>query len=175
MVQNRGPKATNSFNREEEEMATFSRRPWTGIPIERRGTLMLKKFLANLLCRRIRENFPDMQRTIGRLLAAEKAYLMRLGEPRTLHHQQQTYLVSIAERFQTLAHQALTSPEELSADAMKLRGMTQKSGDEFAEELRRHGHFYPFHEIGKSTSSTSLQNEIDLVFSLGSDSVSPIP
>jgi len=161
VVQNRGPKAQDSFDREREEKTTFSKRPWNEIPVEQRGTTMLKKFLASLLCRRILETFPIMQRKIGDLLVRERARLTQLGDPRPEHSDRQVYLVSIAEKFQSLANQALRSPEELPADDMKLRGRVQKANREFAQAMREHGHFYRFFEIEESADPAHLQDGPD--------------
>jgi hypothetical protein len=161
VVQNSGPKGSASFDLKQEDSATFGKNPWSDIPVQQRGTAMLKKFLANLLCRRIRETFPTMQRKIGELLELERSRLTQLGDPRPEHSDRQNYLVSIAEKFRSLSRQALRSPEELPSDDMKLRGLAKRARDEFAQEIEKNGHYYMFSEIGGPLDTTNLQDDAD--------------
>ena len=68
--------------------------------------------------------------------------------------------MSIAEKFQSFSRQALKSPEELSSDEMKLRGLARKASDEFAQEIRKDGHYYRFFEIGETLDATSLKDHL---------------
>lgn len=108
---------------------------------------MLKKFLANILCRRIREAFPDMRRNITTLLTAEKHKLAQLGDPRPGAHQRRQYLNKVVRNYHELAQQALKSPEELPSSAMKLRGMVYHAAEAFAAEMRTSGNLYEFVDI----------------------------
>ncbi|KAF4637832.1 hypothetical protein G7Y89_g237 [Cudoniella acicularis] len=148
VVQNRGPKASATFNREEEEESTFNKDPWTEIPSQQRGTVMLKKHLANLLCKRIRDAFPSMLNTVTRLLETEKVHRRSFGEPRTSHSQKLSYLMEIVGRFQTLALQTLRSPSELPSDSMKLRGLAVQATEQFSTEIISCGFRHKFLEIG---------------------------
>ncbi|RDL36733.1 Uncharacterized protein BP5553_06085 [Venustampulla echinocandica] len=154
VVQNRskdGP--TSGIDREDTERTTLSKHPWVEIPHQRRGTAMLKKFLASILCRRIREAFPGLRIKIMALLAAEKQTLARLGNPRPELYDQRKYLNEIVVRYHDLAHQALKSPEELPSDTMKLRGMVRQAAKTFATEMRINGNLYEFLEIGDSRNA----------------------
>ncbi len=139
-----------SFDRDSVEHSTFSKDPWCQIPQERRGTAMLRRFLSNLLWRRIREAFPGMLHAVTELLVAAERNLAAMGNPRPTRSLQRAYLVAIAQRFQTLSKQALNSPQELPSDAMKLRGMAQMAQNNFANDLRRNGQFYNFANIDET-------------------------
>lgn len=148
VVRNRGQKDDPvSFDREKAERTMFSKGPWVNIEERRRGTAKLKSFLSNLLCRRIREGFPGMQTAVQCRLAQEKERLHRLGEPRGSHNLRMAYLFGITQRFQNLVEQALRSPEDLPFEDLKLRGKIERAKDEFAENLRLHGHLYDFSAI----------------------------
>jgi hypothetical protein len=145
VVQNRSQKDDpESFDRDKAERATFSKDPWVRIEEKRRGTVKLKSFLSALLCTRIREGFPRMQKAVEERLENEQRSLDRLGQPRPDVSHQRAYLVDITQRFQTLAGKALRSPEELHFEEMKLRGKAERAKQEFAINLRLHGHFYEF-------------------------------
>ena len=146
VVQNQHPDAPSS-DREEEENKTFGKELWLGIPTDRRGTSALKQYLANTLCKRIREVFPGMKVTIKRLLVAERDILEELGDARPEHEDRHAYLRKIARRYQTLAYQALRAPDELPSDDMKLRGIVQTAHENFAEDVTNNGHLYSFQSI----------------------------
>jgi hypothetical protein len=152
VVQNRGPDPASLLDRERAEKTTLSKRPWVEIPEQQRGTAKLKIFLANILCRRIRESFPEMHRTIAKLLAAEKQHLAQLGNARPEPAQRREYLQTILRSYERLAYYALKSPEELSSDSMKLRGMAHHAAARFAEEMRRNGNYFEFLEIPDGTN-----------------------
>ena len=59
VVQNRPANPSDTFDREREEIKTFSKDPWLRLPPDQRGTPMLKTYLANILCQRIRAAFPS--------------------------------------------------------------------------------------------------------------------
>ncbi|TVY46890.1 Dynamin-A [Lachnellula occidentalis] len=149
VVQNRPAKAGVSYNREQEEAALFNQEPWLDIPEDQRGTAMLKKHLASLLCRRIRDAFPGMLNTVTKLLDAEKLRRRGMGESRVDHLHKQTYLMKIVGTYRTLALQALRSPTDLQDDDMKLRGFIVDEKLAFERSMKKKGHLYNFLEIGK--------------------------
>jgi Dynamin central region len=144
VVLNRGPTSPASFDRQKEEDIAFNKEPWITIPEERRGTSMLKRFLANILCQKIRDVFPRTRDTVDELLKNARTRLDALGYPRKDHSQQQRYLISIAEKFQAMASHALKTPEELPKSQMKLRGKVYRANKRFADELVKKGHSYSF-------------------------------
>ncbi|TVY40800.1 Dynamin-A [Lachnellula subtilissima] len=149
VVQNRPAKAGVSYDREQEEAALFKQDPWLDIPEDQRGTAMLKKYLATLLCRRIRDAFPGMLNMVTKLLDAEKLRRKGMGESRVDHLHKQAYLMKIVDTYRTLALQALRSPTDLEDDEMKLRGLIVDEKLAFERDMKKKGHLYNFLEIGK--------------------------
>jgi hypothetical protein len=152
VVQNRGPNPASPLEREQAEKTTLSKPPWIDIPEQQRGTAKLKVFLANILCTRIREAFPDMHRTIAKSLAKEKENLASLGDDRSDPAQRREYLLTLVGRYQELTRCTLKSPEELAFDEMKLRGMAHHAAESFAEEMRLNGNSFEFLEIADGTN-----------------------
>lgn len=161
VVQNRGYRDTSSpFDREKAERSTFSKDPWLKIEERRRGTTKLKKFLSNLLSRRIREGFPWMQKAMEVRLEQERKKLADLGTPRPSRGSQKAHLSAIALKFQTLAGNALNNPQDLPSVDMKLRGMADGAKDDFAEELRLRGHLYDFFPIIEAEVTPMRSNQV---------------
>lgn len=163
VVRNRGPRDDPlSFDRDEVENSLFSLKPWCDIEKGRRGTSMLKIFLSNLLCQRIRDSFPRMQKVVDKLLEDELNHLNTFGNPRETIADQRAYLVAITQKFQDLAKQALKSPEDLPSDNMKLRGLVETSKSSFATKMRQSGHLYEFIDPndGEQTSTPTAADQI---------------
>lgn len=161
VVRNCHPNASSSFDREEEEAALFNSDPWLEIPEDRRGTTQLKSFLGQLLCKRIREGFPQLQIAVRVKLQAEQVLLERLGEPRENHDQRSFYLRSIVSTYEDLARKALRSPAELPRDDIKLRGFTQNMNADFAKMMIKKGHKYKFLKIGQELEADWSQDDSD--------------
>ncbi|CZR66635.1 uncharacterized protein PAC_16536 [Phialocephala subalpina] len=159
VVQNRGPDPASRLDREQAEKITLSKPPWVDISEQQRGTAKLKVFLANILCTRIREAFPEMHRTIAKSLAAEKERLAQLGDDRTNPAQRREYLLSLVGRYQDLAHYALKSPEELASNEMKLRGMAHHAAEIFADKMRLNGNFFEFLEIADGANNVDATSK----------------
>jgi hypothetical protein len=173
VVQNKGYRDTSSsFDRENAERSTFSKDPWLKIEERRRGTPKLKTFLSNLLSRRIREGFPEMQNAVQVRLKQEKEKLKALGEARPERDMQKAYLSAIALKFQTLAGDALNNPQDLPSVEMKLRGMADTAKHDFAEELRHRGHLYDFFPIPEPEVTPVKGNQFGRIhgFTLGEKS-----
>jgi hypothetical protein len=148
VVRNRDSEDTTSFDREAAEEETFSKPAWAEIPKAQRGTSMLKKYLAKLLSKRIRDSFPDMQDTVADLLREEKERRNKLGRPRSDESQRRPFLANIVKDFEDLATKALKAPGELPSNDVKLRGMTTAQTEQFAKALSERGLFYNFVTIG---------------------------
>lgn len=161
MVRNRDPKASSSFNQELEEAALFSQEPWLEIPEQQRGTANLKCYLGHLLCKRIREGFPELQRSVEDKLQEQEARLERLGKPRAEHSQQRNYLRDIVKTYEDLASKSLTSPAELPSDEIKLRGLTQTLNAVFAKMMMKEGHKYHFLDIGEDVEVDWAREDSD--------------
>lgn len=149
VVRNRGSKSPANFDRDQEEMTIFSKSPWRQIPPAQRGTPMLRKYLADLLCRRIREAFPNMKDTLEKLLHGERIIRKSLGDPRAKKDQRRNFLIGIVKDFQDLAKSALHSSGDLPSDDMKLRSIIKNQNEEFSQTLKAEGQFYKFLEIGE--------------------------
>ncbi|RDW91118.1 hypothetical protein BP5796_02283 [Coleophoma crateriformis] len=147
VVRNLAPQDPEGTDRELEEHKLFSQSPWSEIPANRRGATMLKRYLSDLLCKRIAEAFPGMLATIEKLKNTERSRLDRLGDPRPSVNDQRAYLMSIVHKYQVVASQALRSPADLELDDIKLRGKVQRANEDFAKQLRKNGKTYPFLEI----------------------------
>lgn len=156
-VQNRPEKATPSFDREAEERKTFSKASWAGIPEEQRGTANLKRYLADLLCRRIRESFPTMQEKVSKMLKEEIKCKSSLGKARETHSERLNYLMSIVNEYQDLAIKSLKSPGELPMDSVKLRGMARKLNLDFNDRMMEHGVRHKFLDIGQPVETEFIE------------------
>jgi hypothetical protein len=100
VVQNRGPEHASRLDREQAGKTTLGKPPWVDIPEQQRGTANLKVFLANILCRRIRNSFPKMCRALTELLATEKKLSAQLGDSRMDLADQREYLISLVGSYQ---------------------------------------------------------------------------
>ena len=122
---------------------------------------MLKSYLGDLLCKRIREGFPELQRTVENKLQEQEARLEKLGKPRENHYQQSAYLRDIVKIYEDLARKALTSPTELPLDEIKLRGFTRSMEGDFAKMMVQDGHQYQFLDIGQEIEPDRPRDESD--------------
>jgi len=128
----------------------FEARPWTKLPDDRRGTQPLKRYLAALLCSRIQATFPTILSTIQTRRDSVRIKLDSLGTPRKTMEQKRTYLSTIAHDFQSLALQALRGRYDvISMSEMRLRTRVREFNDDFALDMRTHGHSTPFIDIPK--------------------------
>lgn len=122
---------------------------------------MLKSHLGHLLCKRIREGFPILQKTVEDKLQEQESQLERLGKPREDHYQQITYLRDIVKTYEGLALKALRTPADLPSDEIKLRGFTRSMESDFAKKMEKHGHLYQFLEIGEDIEMDRSAEEYD--------------
>jgi hypothetical protein len=126
----------------------FNRTPWLEIPSDQRGTQMLKRHLAELLCRRIREAFPGMEETVSKLLEAEKMKRKNYGDARSGRRECAAYLMNIANSYHDYAKKALSAPGDLPFDDIKLRGQTEAEKEQFTINMMQNGLKHRFVEIG---------------------------
>jgi hypothetical protein len=146
-----------------QESSTFSKSPWTELPEARRGTAKLKQFLADILCQQIRKEFPEMTKTLGKLLQEQNSLSTALGAPRLSVSLKRQYLHGIAAKYQDYAKSALESPGDLLMDDTKLRGMVVKAHNDFVEDVRTNGPTHKFvnaHDTGTNSARTSLYEQI---------------
>ncbi|KXJ85683.1 P-loop containing nucleoside triphosphate hydrolase protein [Microdochium bolleyi] len=127
------------------ETSFLSLPPWNRIPSSRRGTAMLRAHLSNMLCDRIRLNFPTIQASISAHLSAARSRLAVLGQPRLTHHDRQRYLGEFVQRYAALARDAVENPG-LVEEGLRIRTQVQQQKEAFAKEMREHGHTYQFED-----------------------------
>jgi len=129
----------------------FEAHPWTKLPEDRRGTQPLKRYLAALLCSRIQATFPTILSTIQTRRDSVQIKLDSLGTPRKTMEQKRMYLTTIAHHFHSLASQALRGRYDvISMSEMRLRTRVREFNDDFALDMRTHGHSTPFIDIPKT-------------------------
>ena len=148
------------------EESFFRDLPWNALPEHRRGTQALKEYLADLLCSRIKENFPLMLSTIRSRIKNTQSRLETLGSTRETIDQKRIYLTKLSQDFHLAASQALRGRYEPStADSVKLRRLVREANDAFAKEMKEYGHTVPFLEIpnvqeGVKKSNQQVKNSI---------------
>lgn len=170
VVRNRTPLEAQSslepLERQWIEESFFKDLPWNALPEHRRGAQALKKYLADLLCSRIKENFPLMLSTIRSRIKNTQSRLETLGSTRETTDQKRTYLTKLSQDFHLAASQALRGRYEPStADSVKLRRLVREANDAFAKEMKEYGHTVPFLEIpnvqqGVKKSNQQVKNNI---------------
>ncbi|KAI8170631.1 hypothetical protein K4K49_001105 [Colletotrichum sp. SAR 10_70] len=146
VVRNRSAKDGDDFNLQEAESQLFDQPPWNNIDPSRRGSQMLKKHLGNLLCARIRDNFPTIRDTISRLLSEAEGSRQTLGDPRPTHNLRQQYLRDVLQRYGEIADKALYYPGFLDDEMMRVRAMTRSANEEFTQAMKDRGHAYNFQD-----------------------------
>ena len=158
VVRNRTPSEVEQglgpLERFQKEKDFFTEPPWSNLPEERRGTQALKKYLAELLCTRIEQAFPDFLKTIQASRDSAASELQSLGVGRATIEQKRAYLTRIAHDFNSLATQGLRGRYDgLTGNDMKLRMKIRDANDGFVLEMNENGHFLPFVEqtAGEST------------------------
>ncbi|EQB57147.1 vacuolar sorting protein VPS1 [Colletotrichum gloeosporioides Cg-14] len=146
VVRNRSPKDGDDSNLQEAESQLFDQPPWNNIDPSRRGAHMLKKHLGNLLCARIRDNFPTIRDMISRLLSEAEGSRQSLGDPRPTHNLRQQYLRDVLQRYGEIADKALYCPGFLDDEMMRVRAMTRSANEEFTQAMKDRGHAYNFQD-----------------------------
>ena len=163
VVRNRTPSEVDQgvgpLERFQKERDFFNKPPWNSLPEERRGTQALKKYLAELLCTRIEQEFPTFLKTIQTNRYRTASDLQNLGVGRTTIEQKRAYLTRIAHDFNSLATQGLRGRYDgLTGNDMKLRMKIRDENDRFVQEMNTDGHYLPFLEqtASENTRKTPL-------------------
>lgn len=106
----------------------------------------MKRYLAEILCRRIKETFPSVLTTIQRRQAATVDHLSKLGPSRDSVEEKRTYLTELAQQYYSLTSQVLRGRYHgLSNESLKLRRFVREANDAFTSKMIDHGHSVPFH------------------------------
>ena len=179
VVRNRTPSEVDQgvgpLERFQKERDFFNKPPWNSIPEERRGTQALKKYLAELLCTRIEQEFPTFLKIIQTRRDRTASDLQNLGVGRTTIEQKRAYLTRIAHDFNSLATQGLRGRYDgLTGNDMKLRMKIRDVNDRFVHEMNTNGHYLPFLEQTASENMRKSPLFSGLGSSAGSDSNKPI-
>ena len=151
VVRNRTPSEVDQgvgpLERFQKERDFFNESRWNSIPEERRGTQALKKYLAELLCTRIEQEFPTFLKAIQTNRDCTASSLQDLGVGRRTIEQKRAYLTRIAHDFNSLATQGLRGRYDgLTGNDMKLRMKIRDANDRFVQEMNTDGHYLPFLE-----------------------------
>ncbi|KAI8186975.1 hypothetical protein KHU50_001208 [Colletotrichum sp. SAR 10_65] len=148
VARSRSERDDEGFNLQKAETMLFDKPPWNKLRDDRRGSFMLKKYLATLLCSKMRSDFPTIQHNIQKLLGRAKHSREALGDARASHHLRQLYLRDAVERFHAIAKKSLDRPGHLSDRDMMVRSHVRESIDFFTESMRERGHVYEFEDVG---------------------------
>ena len=178
VVRNRTPSEVDQgvgpLERFQKERDFFNKPPWNSLPEERRGTQALKKYLAELLCTRIEQEFPTFLKTIQTNRDRTESDLQNLGVGRTTIEQKRAYLTRIAHDFNSLATQGLRGRYDgLTGNDMKLRMKIRDVNDRFVQEMNTNGHHLPFLEQTASENTRKTPLFSGFGSSAGSDSNNP--
>lgn len=145
VVRNQSDKEDKSLDISRAEAQLFSKAPWQEIPEKRRGSTMLRRYLSNLLCRRIRDNFPGIQIQISGLLEKAQKWREALGNPRPTHYDRLQYLKDVVRQYENMAFRALERPGLLSEE-LRVRGKVRIANEKFTTSMRESGHKHQFEQ-----------------------------
>ncbi|KAK0748920.1 P-loop containing nucleoside triphosphate hydrolase protein [Schizothecium vesticola] len=134
------------FDLQQAEANLFRQEPWTNVAESRRGSTRLKMYLSELLCDKIVTAFPRLVARLGELLRDAEVSMARLGEPRKTNEMKRAYLVSLAQKYEERAKDALERPWQLERPNTRVRRLVRESNDSFAEQMRTSGHVYTFED-----------------------------
>ena len=99
-------------------------KPWSTLPLDRRGVDALASYLGKLQSDHFRKEFPSLSKEIHNKRDINLKKLRDLGEPRQTPTQQRSYLTSIASNYQRRVDDALCGKywaHETLGDRLKLR------------------------------------------------------
>ncbi|KAH8199941.1 hypothetical protein TruAng_005880 [Truncatella angustata] len=153
VVRNRFNNEDKSFDLAHAEEELFSKPPWNHIPHTQRGSNMLKKYLSNLLCANMRNNFPAIQATIQQNLFDARSALQSLGKPRHTHHDRVQYLNDVVQRYETIAVSAMEKPGQVREE-MRIRQKVKDENDIFSKLMREKGHKFQFEDPEMDAAET---------------------
>ncbi|KAK9781177.1 putative Vacuolar sorting protein VPS1 [Seiridium cardinale] len=160
VVRNKHPDDDPDFDLAAAEKGLFGKGLWNNIDESRRGSTMLKGYLGNLLCARIRQEFPSLHQKVRDLLKETLMARQSLGKPRPTHNDRVQYLSGIVQEFQQAAQQALHSPGRLPLKEMRIRGLVATNNLKFDGKMRQQGHQYTFEDIPNSSETANGESNI---------------
>lgn len=158
-----------NFNLNDTENKLFEQSPWNAISESRRGSTMLKQYLAGLLCEKICAVFPTLFERLNITLKRVRKQRKDLGESRDTHEKRRAHLVDIAQLFQECAIRALKKPWDIEDEVNKVRKIVRGFNATFAKEMQLSGHAYEFEDqslteeecLGRLEKALSLNERED--------------
>ena len=170
VVRNRTPPEAaagiSSVDHLQKEKDFFEADPWESLSVSRRGTEALKKYLAQLLCNRIQDNFPTMLATVQARKAKVIEELNAIAAPRETLEEKRAYLSRIAHDFSSQSSDALRGRyDTLKRDDWKIRKLVRQLNEEFAQRMFSKGHYLSFADVPQTKvySSASAQEHLAAV------------
>ncbi|KAL2803302.1 P-loop containing nucleoside triphosphate hydrolase protein [Aspergillus granulosus] len=136
--------------RDLEEQEFFSQGIWEDLPRSLVGIDTLRTRLSKVLLSQIATELPSLIKEIEDRINHCKSRLQRLGEPRVTVDEQKAYLLKISQSLQELVKAAIdgTYNDPFFGDAhategyhKRIRAIVQNSNEEFAQRIRRRGHY----------------------------------
>ncbi|KAI9798528.1 MAG: hypothetical protein M1825_005333 [Sarcosagium campestre] len=178
VVRNRSPhevlKGVDSERRRKKERDFFATEPWTVLPASRRGTPALKKYLADLLCKRIEESFPTLRYEIRQRKAAMECRVQEFSPPRETNQKKREYLANLAQNIHATAVQVLDGRyESVGSDQLKLRMLVRNENESFARKMVHEGHRAPFFAMSQHVIEQKQSNASQDTFKAGATSEIP--
>ena len=128
--------------RDMEEAQFLSQNPWNMLPRDQVGVPALQERLSAQLCRHISKEIPNLIQSIQHKLSSCTYQLQKLGEARNTSTAQRIYLSGIAEKFQTVAANALAARYQdtiLSRPEMQLRARVRELQDSLHFSIKVYG------------------------------------
>ncbi|KAF8253495.1 P-loop containing nucleoside triphosphate hydrolase protein [Wilcoxina mikolae CBS 423.85] len=128
------------------EQTFFQTDPWRSLDKNRVGIQALERFLRNLLYEHVRREYPILVKELENKVFDLRQAIDDLGSPRESPEQQRSVLIEVATKFQIMARDALMGiyREEHEDDSMRLRTNVRNLNDDFANNVKFHGHLYNF-------------------------------
>ncbi len=134
------------FDLKQAEADLFRNSPWTQIRESRRGSTMLRKHLARLLCDKIRAAFPHLLGNIKALLDEADRSKASLGKTRDTQDLRRSYLADMAQNYETDALKALQTPWDLPSSSARIRLLAKDMNQSFDTVMRDRGHTHRFED-----------------------------
>lgn len=126
------------LERHNREEIMFDKSPWNQLDPTRRGTQMLKQYLAQLLCTRMEKAFTEFLTDIRSRRQAVKDESQSLGPARATIEEKRQYLTRIAEASYSASSQSLRGRYEgLTTPVTKIRMQIREINDNFAIKMKK--------------------------------------
>ncbi|KAF2728002.1 hypothetical protein EJ04DRAFT_593292 [Polyplosphaeria fusca] len=158
--------------RDEKEQKFFSEGIWAGLPESILGITLLRERLSTLLLAQIAAELPSLIDEIELKATDCRTQLDKLGNPRDTIKEQQLYLLSLSQTFQSITKAAVdgTYNDPFFGDAntddgyqKRIRAVVQNLNQTFAETIARDGHCYSIEDSPSKPRSKSRGSDLKTV------------